>query len=595
MITHTFDTADGSKIKAAVISFPRESSETLRLLAGLDRLSKADSQQLAPTDGLKAYYDAYAVEPPLVLPYQYAELYRRDDTMRACVDARVEAVARQGWRIRPRAEVWPSARQQDMGAEVDLDYDLQEKIAAMFEGGLPDYDFSEMLGDCWQDRLCTGNGYVELIRDTKGTLVKLARVPSVTMRIAQYLPGFVQQRGSNKQWFRRYGHEFKAIRLERKDQAALTTKSGQELITPQPLFLPREFVQKAEGEIVSNDFNHWLSKAKKNGDEIFTTVPEVMWFKITSPKDTSYGEPPILSAIESYLGGQNARLFMQSYFDNATVPRMAIFVKGDGSLNSAVLQNIEQWMKGQTKLDALNQTLVCEVGSDSEVQIERLSSEQLKDDGGFIRYKEACSQAIRRAYRTPPSVTFDIENLNNAVSSEADRKFLEFVVRPEQRLIEARFNNLIEREFGSREWVLDLSVPDLTMMAEKRALWDMLLQRGSISVNEVRRELGMPPIAGGNIPILFIPGQGYVPLNAFADPDAVDEMLDESRQQMETSNLQTPADEDLQGKVIAINLEAGRELPPDVQKVFAHVTEQLKAGTPEARATAFPEAFPSDE
>ena len=48
---------------------------------------------------------------------------------------------------------------------------------------------------------------------------------------------------------------------------------------------------------------------------------------------------------------------------------------------------------------------------------------------------------IRRAYRTPPSVTFDIENLNNAVSWEADRNLLDFVVWQEQRLFEALFNN----------------------------------------------------------------------------------------------------------------------------------------------------------
>lgn len=596
MITHTFETADGDQVKACVISDPSGSMMNT-WLAAMDRMGKAASQQVRMADGLASYYDAYAVEEPPVMPYHYADLYRRDDTVRACVDARVEAVARQGWKIRPRAEVWPSMRHQDMQQEdPKLDYDLQDEIVRVFEGGLPDYDFSEMLGDCWTDRMSIGSAYIELIRDSNGKLAKMARVPAVTMRIARNIPGFVQQRGNNKQWFIRYGEDAKAIILKRKNQEPLKTEKGEVLIQQQPLFLPQGVVGKADQTnfVNSNDFSQWLLKAQNDGDTISTRVPEVMYFKIGTPKDTLYGEPPIISAIESYLGGQNARMFMLSYFDNATVPRMAIFVKGDGSLNKQVLSVIEGWVKSQNKLDALNQTLVVEVPNDSEIEVHKLSSEQLKDDGGFIAYKESCSQAVRRAYRTPPSVTFDINNLNNAVSSEADRKFLEFVVRPEQRLIEARFNNLIEREFGSREWVLDLSVPDLTMMAEKRALWDMLLQRGSISVNDVRRELGMRPIAGGDIPILFIPGQGYVPLNVFDDAEAVQEMLRETRQQMQTSDLQTPKDENLQGKTVAVNVEAGRELPPDMQHILAYTTEQLRAGTPEARAAAFPEAYPSE-
>jgi len=588
MMHYTFEDGNGDAIKAAVISDP-DGSMAVKYLNAMGRfgVQKADSSQV-PSDGMGAYYEAYAVEPPPVLPYFYSELYRRDDTVRACVDARVEAVAKQGWRIRPRSEVWPGLHAGDpRPRSKELDYDLQDRIIQFFEGGLPDYDFSEMLSACWLDLMTTGNMYIELIRDARGKLVKMARAPSVTMRIARGVPGFVQQRGHNKQWFVRYGQDAKAIRLRRKDQEPLRTKEGSELLSQQPLFLPVSLGEGSASDFVpGNNFQDWLRKARSDGDEITTKVSEIIHVKIPTPKDISYGEPPILSAVESFLGGQNARLFMLSYFDNATVPRMAIFIKGDGALNQQVLQRIDDWMSSQNKLDALNQVLVVEVGEGTDVTVERMSSEQLRDDGGFLRYKETCSQAIRRAYRTPPSVTFDLEGLNRAVSSEADRKYLELVVRPDQRLVEARFNNLIEREFNTRDWVLDLTVPDLSMIQERRQLWEMLLLRGAISINEVRRELGRPSIPGGDVPILFIPGQGYVPLDAFADRGGVKEMLDSGRGEMETSDLKTPPK-------AAINVSAGQELSTGLQFEFAHLAEQLGVGTPEERAAAFPEAFPA--
>lgn len=596
MYEFTSHTGDGSAVQVALIRDPN-GSQAMKFLEVLGRFgvekARATSAQLGTGDGLDAYYDIYAVEAPPVQPYHYSELYRRDDTMRACVDARVEAVAKQGWRIRPRAEVWPTARVADFKeAEQEPNYTLQEEIVAFFEGGLPDYDFSEMLGACWLDHLVTGNGYIELIRDARGRPAKMALAKSVTMRIARDLPGFVQQRGQNKQWFVRYGVDAKAIRLRRRDQDTRQTSKGTPMLTPNPLFLPVAIEKAAPGDnyVGTNEFRDWMAKADRDGLEIVTRAHEIIHFRIPTPRDTPYGEPPIISAAESYLGGQNARLFMLSYFDNATVPRMAIFIKGGGSLNQQVLQKIDQWMASQNKLDALNQVLIAEVGEGSEIQIERLSSEQLNDDGGFLRYKEACSQAIRRSYRVPPSVTFDLEGLNNAVSAEADRKFLEFVVRPDQRLIEARFNNLIEREYNTREWVLDLSVPDLTMIEERRNLWNMLLTRGAISVNEVRRELGMSPLKGGDVPILFIPGQGYVPLDAFADADAVKEMLTSARKRMQTADMQTPPKGD--SKKAMVNVDAAQGLPEDVQVELAHLAEQLGVGTPEHLAMAFPAAFP---
>lgn len=597
---------DGHQMQAVVFSNPGVEGST-KWLAAIGRLGYAEmakattgSKQVSESDPMAGDYDLYAVIEPPVVPAYYAELYRRDPTHHACVDGRVAAVAQQGWRIRPRRELWPSV---DVGGEDpdEVDEDKRVEIIKVFDAGLPNYSFTDMLGAMYQDQCVTGNGWIEIIRDNDkdDTISRMEHAKSVTMRIARDLPGFVQIRGRNKVWFARYGTDGKALLLERKKQEAIKHE-GMAMISQNSVFVPKavKFETTINGlDLAPADLMSQLAVAKTDGEEIAVSVNEMLHFKTASPKDTEYGEPGILSAIEDYLIAQNVRMFLLSYFDNATIPRCAFFVKGEGRLNESVLKTLDSWFQTQNKLDVLNQTLVVDIPADTEIQIERLSSEHLGTDGSLIRPREVSDRQIYKADRTPPSIVFDLEGLNRAVSGEADLKFVQFVVRPEQRMLEQRFNALIEREFDTRDLVLDLLVPDLTMMAERRQLWQMLSIRGIMSINEIRKELQLPPIDGGDVPILLIPGQGYIPISAFDDPDAVKAMLERGREDMESGNIKTPpqgggGEGTAAGKAIVIPSEATQALSPEAQAEMSHILEQLSVANVDDLQHAFPEAYP---
>lgn len=600
-------TADGDQLRAIVFADP-DGSSAVQLMKAMGvfgaRMQKAAeySSQIPIYDNMTGHYTEYGVVEPPVHPVYYAELYRRGGAHRACVDARVAAVTQQGWRIRPRSEVNPYS-QPDGGTKPidpeDLDMDVHDAIVELFDGGQPDYSFSDLLAAVWQDYCVTGNGYVELIRDSSGKLVRFAHAKSVTMRISKPIDGvegFVQVRGNHRQWFVKYGYDAKSIVMRRKDRGALTHKS-KELLDLPPLLVPERFYKAGECPsdlpFVSSDVDDAIAKAKKS-DRVAMRVNEMIHFSCPSPKDTPYGEPPILSAIEDYLIAQNVAMFILSYFDNATVPRCAFFVKGDGRLNQNVINVIEKWISSQNKLDALNQIMVLEVPSDTEIQIERLSSEQLKEDSGLLQPRTYSNKRIYIANRTPASIVFDMEGLNRAVSEEADRKFIQFVVRPDQRIIEQKFNAIIKREFGTDEWVLDLNVPDLTIMQERRELWNTLLTKGVLSINEVRRELRLPPIVGGEVPILLVPGQGNVPVSALADPEATQEVLDRGREAMATGNVKTPPRNTPAAKVAVLPSDVSRDLPSHVQLELASFIEQLGVSGEDLRK-AFPMAYPGGE
>lgn len=607
----TAETADGQEVRAMVFSDP-SGSNALNLMSAMgalgERAQKAavGSAQLAAYDTLDGLYEQYKVFPPPVLPVYYTELYRRSVSQRACIDARVSAVAQQGWRIRPRSEANPfmqhegSSKPQD---QTKMDWDLHDRIMEVFEGGQPDYSFSDMVAEVWQDFCTTGNGYVEVIRDSSGKLVRFAAARSVTMRISKPVDGvdgFVQVRGTRQQWFARYGSGVKSVVLKRRDQPSL--KAGTvDLLDRDPLFVPKTFYRAGECpsslKFATSDLSDLIAKADENA-EVAMNVNEMFHFACISPKDTPYGEPPILAAITDYLIAQNVATFLLSYFDNATIPRCVFWVKGDGRLNEKVLTTIENWIGSQNKIDALNQMLVVEVPSDTEIQIDRLSSEQLKDDSGLMAPRLASQKQIYIANRTPGSIVFALDGLNRAVSEEADRKYIEFVVRPDQRMIEQKFNAIIKHEFGSDDWVLDLMVPDLTIMAERRAMWQMLLTRGTLSINEVRQELRLAPIEGGDVPFLLVPGQGLVPIPALSEPNRTQAILDQGRDAMSTGNVKTPprgdGDSEDTGKVLVLDSDVSRSLPVTVQVELALALEEMGLLSDDLKK-ALPLAYPTSE
>lgn len=585
-----FKDQQGGVVNAHVFSGAGEGAAQ-RFLAALDQWGTAKaggegpalSTQLPAGDAMKAYYDEQAVAQPPVLPTHYAQLYRRDPTHRACVNAKVRYIAMSGWRIRPRKEVWPDTELVG-GGDVGLsppgqeDQEARERTQSIFEAGLPEEDFADTLGQVWQDVETTGNGFVEILRNAQGRLAGFKHAKSITMRIALNIPAYLQVRGSRWQWFAKYGTGARAILLRRKNVTA-TSDRGVPLTETAPLWLPAE--GQALYEAATLDAGLFEPQAawhlKAAGQQVASPVNEMLHLKKFTPMDTLYGEPDIISAAQDFLGAQSARLFMLSYFDNATVPRLAIFVRG--VLAPKTIKALEGWVKSQSRLDALNETLVLEVTGDTEVQIERLSSEQLKEDGGFLRYRAECDRFMSKAHGVPASIVYDLTGLNRSVMEEADYRWVEDYVRSHQRSLEKKFNKIIELEMETRDWVLDLKVPDLLSLETKVNIWNTLLQRGVISINEVRCEMQLPPLPGGDQPILFIPGQGWVPLGAFTDEAFVKGMLERQREELRSGQLKTPPEDPAKAGLpvlVAPRTEATGQLPEGERRLLAGVLEALE-------------------
>ena len=149
------------------------------------------------------------------------------------------------------------------------------------------------------------------------------------------------------------------------------------------------------------------------------------------------------------------------------------------------------------------------------------------------------------------------------------------LITPILELIQAKFNSeiiprMIPKEFqGKIKFVFDRSKthsPDDQLRVANRH--DIYMRRGVLTINEVRSELGMMPIVGGDVPRTDTPGYGPVPvadLSEFLDAlsgssmdndDEVDQTLDDGAEEDESdfpaeTKIGSDGIEDISGPILA--------------------------------------------
>ena len=437
-------------------------------------------------------------DPPVELEY-FRELYRRSAVVSACVRTKVSDVVGQGFVIRPRAQLFPSVEGMKPGNAPDPNG--QEKILDFL--AIPDKNgssFTELLMSMWMDVEVFGQGYIEIVRRNDGAIDDMLPIGSETIRIAKGGPknGFWHTRGSQYKYYAGFVADGKV------KYADIAAKTVSETRIPHLL---------GAGSARPADVFR-LAKALDDSDnKQRVRVNELMFFKKLTPYDIYYGEPDILMAVEDFLVARNIRLFSVSYFDTATIPRLIIKIKGVYTVADETLRKIEQFLANQRRLDVLNKVLMLTLPEGVEIEIEPLTQAQLDENEALMKLRDSCEQYIMLSYRIPRTAIPDSMVHEKGETRDSNRRYVDSVVRPEQRRIEGVWNYVFREELGVNDWVIDLAPPDIVDEGIKRELWEAAIRSGWMTINEVRTQNNLGPIEGGDIPILRIAGQLPMPIN----------------------------------------------------------------------------------
>ena len=125
-------------------------------------------------------------------------------------------------------------------------------------------------------------------------------------------------------------------------------------------------------------------------------------------------------------------------------------------------------------------------------------------EGSFEKYHKQNRNDILTAHQVPLS-KIGMADSGSAEALASDRTFKEQVARPKQRQIEKKLNKIV-KEFTD---ILVLKLNELTLTDEmaQAQIHERYLRNQAVTPNEVRDELGKPPIPGGDKVIELSPRQ----------------------------------------------------------------------------------------
>lgn len=425
-----------------------QSKKTQRLIKRMVGVDGAKSKFSDPLN-----IDGYGLFNVVVPPYDIdalSVLYDECGFLHATVDARVMNTVGLGYDWTPttkaKKRVSKAATNTDRAEKIRQMHQTEmDRLEALFESFNEEETFTETMIRIWSDVLVTGNGYMEIGRTNSGKIGYIGHIPSKYMRIRKKRDGFVQMANQTAVYFRNF----------------------QDLETEDPI----------------------------HGDP---NPNEVLHFKMYTPNHTFYGVPPSVSVISAIVGDKFAKEYNIDYFENKAIPRYAIVLKGV-KLSEGSKRELINYFKKEVK-GRNHGTLVVPIPStigstnDADIRFEKL--ETGVQEGSFDQYRKSNRDEIISSYRVPPTKVGVFDNANMAVARDADKTFKTQVVGPDQVVAEkkinrvvAEFSDLFQFKFNQ----LDIIDEDL-----RSRIHDRYLRTEVITPNEVRGEIGLPSIAGGD-------------------------------------------------------------------------------------------------
>ena len=273
------------------------------------------------------------------------------------------------------------------------------RLQSFFDFLCYDISFTELRRRTRMDLEQSGNAYWEVVRDEDGQIATAEHVATTTMRLTKLdaVAQEVTQRvmvgpltwkdRKTKRRFRRYIQQVGAKRTyfkELGDPRVLSPVSGK-------FYKSKELLASNEKDV--------------------QPASEILHFAVWSSR-SPYGVPRWIGALCSILGARAAEEVNFFYFDNKSVPPLAILVSGGkitGETKEAIEEHINGDLKGRQNFHSI---LVIEADSDSssvsgssgenrtKIEMKPLTDAQ-HADGQFQKYEEQTGDKVGAQFRLP--------------------------------------------------------------------------------------------------------------------------------------------------------------------------------------------------
>jgi PBSX family phage portal protein len=343
---------------------------------------------------------------------------------------------------------------------------IRERLAVdkFFKFCTVDESFEKLRVITRQDLEATGNAYWEVLRNGENEIVQFNHAPGSSVRLMPC--------------------EHNPQKVEMDVRATLITPSKE------PVYKRfRKYVQVAQGAIRGNNlvwfkefgdpriYSHLTGReydtreALKREEPEASPATELIHFKIHNSRSV-YGMPRWVSEMLAVIGSRHADEINLAYFENKSVPPMAILVSG-GRLVQDDVTRLENYVKneirGKRNFHKI-MILQAESGDNAtpglstgrcKIELKPLTDAQ-NDDAQFMQYKEKNTDAIGSVFRLPRLLRGDARDFNRATAQTSLEFTEQQVFGPLRKDFDYFINRCLMPVLGINYWMFRSKGPDFS-------------------------------------------------------------------------------------------------------------------------------------
>lgn len=333
------------------------------------------------------------------------------------------------------------------------------RLKAFFTSVCPEYSFTKLRKRSRQDLEVIGNAFWEIVRNGLGELTYFYYAKPQEIRLLPEDTGYteVEERVqvTDVTW--------KKVPRNKKFRRFVRLKSSK----GQPVY----FKEYGDPRIISRDsgtvYPSVEAMREEDGEGVLE-ASEMLHFKIETPL-SPYGIPRWIAALLAALGSRELDEVNKGFFDNNTVPPLALLCSG-GRFGKGVTSKIEEFIDHHLKgKKGMHRILVLEAegqrasGDVGPKTVPKLQFVPLKDaqqqDGLFQEYDSRNEEKMAKSFRLPRLLRGDDSQINRSVAFASLRFAEEQVFEPEREDFDGIMDRKILTDLGISFWHFRSNAP----------------------------------------------------------------------------------------------------------------------------------------
>lgn len=322
-----------------------------------------------------------------------------------------------------------------------------------FENCTQDMPFSGpegLRGLTRQDIEVLGSGYWEVLRNELGEVAQFNHLPGKAIRLMPLEPEVVQVQADKR--LSLLSSQQITVRKRFRRHVQISETSDRVLFYKE--FGDPRAVDTNTGKVFPDEAAA-LAAFKDLHGQTFRPATEILPFKISSPR-SPYGVPRWIGTLLAVLGTRQSEEVNFLYFENRSVPPMALIVSG-GRLGADAVKRLEDHITTQVRGKRnFHKMMIIEAETSGDPNTGRMRivlqplTEAQQKDGLFQAFEEKNADKVGQAFRLPRLLRGDVRDFNRS-TAEASVDFAEIqVFGPIRQQFDWMMNKQILPVLGAR-------------------------------------------------------------------------------------------------------------------------------------------------